>query len=264
MSVFRSASTSKTERRQITWNALTAFCGEDLSFLKGNGINDLANVLTLSPVIHAEFSDLQLAFHEISASTSRPAATRNLSSKQNQRDTYEFVSYDDRMNVYLNRLRRASQSGRAEVIFTDRSGENLSVVSFFHVHYCAIEVDMLVVSQVPCSSTCMRLCALYYMREDELRSSTRLWGSFTGRGSGGSSQHWDRSRIKMILKTPRTVRAPPCEYFKSSWGARLDDRLGLLQSHLPIYYHLQSANRKTTTSILTPSIMVWVPVTLRT
>jgi hypothetical protein len=56
------------------WTALTAFCGEDLSFLRGEGINDLVNVLTLNPLIHDHFGGLRLAFHEIEASTMSPFA----------------------------------------------------------------------------------------------------------------------------------------------------------------------------------------------
>ncbi|KIM32603.1 hypothetical protein M408DRAFT_326386 [Serendipita vermifera MAFF 305830] len=62
--------TEATRKIEI-WTALQAFCGKDISALRGAGINSLDNVMTLSPLAHKYFGELQLAFSAVSGTTNK-------------------------------------------------------------------------------------------------------------------------------------------------------------------------------------------------
>ncbi|KIM32602.1 hypothetical protein M408DRAFT_326385 [Serendipita vermifera MAFF 305830] len=56
---------SDVDQKTAIWTALQAFCGKDISALRGVGINSLDNVMTLCPMAHKFFGELQLAFEAV-------------------------------------------------------------------------------------------------------------------------------------------------------------------------------------------------------
>ncbi|KZT01958.1 uncharacterized protein LAESUDRAFT_443286 [Laetiporus sulphureus 93-53] len=79
------------------WTALQAFSGRSLDGLKGDGINSLQNVLTLSASVHRLFCQLVLAFEPMEA---EPNVYRILTwgKAKNRRDLSEIVTLSDHSN----------------------------------------------------------------------------------------------------------------------------------------------------------------------
>ncbi|KIM32480.1 hypothetical protein M408DRAFT_20765 [Serendipita vermifera MAFF 305830] len=62
---------SKVERNTNIWTALQAFCGRDMSDLRGAGINSLDNIITLSTLAQRVFIELKVAFEAVPDTTNK-------------------------------------------------------------------------------------------------------------------------------------------------------------------------------------------------